>query len=574
MPRPAMKPSLDVAPPDTGVLPQEDVARGPRSLSPPRFFRAVDSDQQHKAESPWGSAFRQTLDGGMTATARLRLDEATRLFPEAHRPPHPRKQDACSGSSLRPRQALSDEHHPKRNMQRPQIGLGARNRGVLLEGPMASPSMLAGSAQPSTQTTLQHRGPCVVQGLHTADSGQVLVSRGNLHQAPAATPLQSRGCSHSSQSCPEPVTGLFSAAGASGGFARPLPVPVASKPLGKQLAAVHLGAIATQRSVSPLSPRGSSTSSAPLQYTRYVRTPVRARSISPAPVIHGANNASSLKWSMLPPSPTASPATSFRTTFSYIQPSAASVSSPVRGWEAARSLSPVVAYRSVLQPVPAPKYVLGAVMHRTSSMRAMPGPEFGCTQTTPAVISHWEAEAPSIGATRPTLCPEPSDHLGSGITRTVAAEQEELHEEHQDMDESARVQESNEEEEAYILSAFRHNHQSTDERHRGESAAAWRKAVADASFAAKAVLDMAPVTQQVADVEDSPPSMETLRATLQVLRARDDSAPPCTAKTVYGLDVDQKNILNDQSTAAALETAAMNLASAAAEAATALECRQ
>ena len=32
------------------------------------------------------------------------------------------------------RQALSDEHHPKRNLQRPQIGLGARNRGVLLEG--------------------------------------------------------------------------------------------------------------------------------------------------------------------------------------------------------------------------------------------------------------------------------------------------------------------------------------------------------------------------------------------------------------------------------------------------------
>eukprot|EP00439_Symbiodinium_sp_Y106_P076190 s1524_g15.t1 len=153
---------------------QEDVARGPRSLSPPRFFRAVESDQQHKAESPWGSVFRQTLEGGMTATARLRLDEATRLFPEAHRPPHPRKQDFCS--SLRPRQALSDEHHPKRNLQRPQIGLGARNRGVLLEGPMASPSMLAGSAQPLTQTTLQHRGgPCVVQGLQTAGSGQVLV---------------------------------------------------------------------------------------------------------------------------------------------------------------------------------------------------------------------------------------------------------------------------------------------------------------------------------------------------------------------------------------------------------------
>jgi len=204
----------------------------------------------------------------------------------------------------------------------------------------------------------------------------------------------------------------------------------------------------------------------------------------------------------------------------------------------------------------------------------MPGPEFGCTQTTPAVVSHWEAEARSIGATRPTLCPEPSDHLGSGIAGTVAAGQAELHEEHQDMDESARAQESNEEEEAYILSAFRHNHQSTDERHRGESAAAWRKAVADASFAAKAVLDMAPVTQQVADVEDSPPSMEALRATLQVLRARDDSAPPCTAKTVYGFGVDQKDILNDQSTAAALETAAMNLANAAAEAATALECKQ
>lgn len=509
----------------------------------------------------------------MTATARLRLDEATRLFPEAHRPPHPRKQDACSGSSLQPRQALSDEHHPKRSSKRPQIGLGARNRGVLLEGPMASPSMLAGPAQPSAQTNLQNRGPCVVRGLHTPDSGQVSLSRGNLHQAAAATPLQSRGCSHSSQTCPEPVTGLFSSGASGGHFARPLPVPVASKPLGNQLAAVHLGAIATQRSVSPLSPRASSTCSTPLQYTRYVRTPVRARSISPAPVIHAANNASNLNWTTLPTSPTASPGTSFRTTFSYIQPSAASVSSPVRGWEAARSLSPVVAYRSVLRPVPTPNYVLGAqVMHRTSSMRAMPGPELGFTQMTPAVGSRWEADARSIGA-RSNLCPEPSAG-GDGVA--VAVEQEELLEEPQDEDDTVHVQESNEEnEEAYILSAFRHNHQSTDERHLGgESAAAWRKAVADASVAAKAVLDMAPSAQQVADVEDSPPSMETLRATLQVLRAHDDTTHPCTAKTVYGLGVDKKDIPNDQSTAAALETAAMNLANAAAEAATALECRR
>ncbi|CAE7630779.1 unnamed protein product, partial [Symbiodinium sp. CCMP2456] len=549
----------------------EDVARGPRSLSPPRFFRAVDSDQQYKAkeESPWRCAFRQTSEGSMTATARLRLDEATRLFPEAHRPPHPRRQDACSGRSLQPRQALSDEHHPKRSSKRPQMGLGARNRGVLLEGPMASPSMLAGPAQPSAQTNVQNRGPCVVRGLHAPDSGQVSVLPGNLHQAAAATPLQSRGCSHSSRTCPEPVTGPFSSGACGGHFARPLPVPVASKPLGNQLAAVHLGAIATRRSVSPLSPRASSTCSTPLQYTPYVRTPVRARSISPAPVIPAANNASNRNWTTLPPSPTASPGTSFRTTFSYTQPSAASVSSPVRGWEAARSLSPVVAYRSVLRPAPTPNYVLGAVIHRTSSMRAMPGPDLGFTQMTPAVGSRWEADARSIGA-RPNLCPEPSAG-GDGV---AAVEQEELLEEHQGSDDT--VQDSNEEnEEAYILSAFRHNHQSTDERHLGgESAAAWRKAVADASFAAKAVLDMAPSTQQVADVEDSPPSMESLRATLQVLRARDDSAPPCTAKTVYGLGVDKKDIPNDQSTAAALETAAMNLANAAAEAATALEYRR
>ena len=46
-----------------------------------------------------------------------------------------------------------------------------------------------------------------------------------------------------------------------------------------------------------------------------------------------------------------------------------------------------------------------------------------------------------------------------------------------------------ENEEAYILSAFRHNQQSTAER-RGlpQGAVAWRKAVADASIAAKAVL--------------------------------------------------------------------------------------
>ena len=106
--------------------------------------------------------------------------------------------------------------------------------------------------------------------------------------------------------------------------------------------------------------------------------------------------------------------------------------------------------------------------------------------------------------------------------------------------------------------------------------------MADASIAAKAVLEGIPPSAhtqpEVPDVEDSPPSMETLRATLQVLRARDDrddpaTAPPGTAKLVHGFGADVNSFANDQSTAAALETAAVNLANAAAEAAIALEWR-
>ena len=132
-----------------------------------------------------------------------------------------------------------------------------------------------------------------------------------------------------------------------------------------------------------------------------------------------------------------------------------------------------------------------------------------------------------------------------------------------------------EKEEAYILSAFRHNQQSTNERRVGapQGTAAWRKAVADASIAAKAVLDGIPSTlEEAKHVEDSPPSVESLRATLQGLRAKDESTEPGAAKTTHKFG-GMKHCYSDESTATALESAAVNLANAAAEAAIALEWR-
>ena len=74
-------------------------------------------------------------------------------------------------------------------------------------------------------------------------------------------------------------------------------------------------------------------------------------------------------------------------------------------------------------------------------------------------------------------------------------------------------------------------------------------------------------------IEDSPPSVESLRATLQVLREKDGSEQLCAAKTVPKADT-KIGYSDDKSTAAALESAAVNLANAAAEAAIALEWRQ
>eukprot|EP00435_Cladocopium_sp_Y103_P071556 s159_g37.t2 len=95
-------------------LPSEENAQGPRSLSPPRFFS--DNRQHQSAKVGDVKPPPNHVPQDMTATARLRLDEVSRLFPEAHRPPDRRAKDSLpSFSKLNRRPSPSD-------------GLGVRNR--------------------------------------------------------------------------------------------------------------------------------------------------------------------------------------------------------------------------------------------------------------------------------------------------------------------------------------------------------------------------------------------------------------------------------------------------------------
>jgi len=133
--------------------------------------------------------------------------------------------------------------------------------------------------------------------------------------------------------------------------------------------------------------------------------------------------------------------------------------------------------------------------------------------------------------------------------------------------------ENNEEnEEAYILAAFRDKKENIGESHGAVAQGTrWRQAVEEASTAAEAVLKgMAPLCEsRQADVEGSPPSVESLRATLQELRAKDDNSTLVAAKTAkmpYMQFNESSNGFCTQKAAAALETAALNLASAAAQA--------
>ncbi|CAK9029240.1 unnamed protein product [Durusdinium trenchii] len=82
MPRPALRESEP-------ELPSEESAKPPRSLSPPRFFsdhKPREASLKVRNGTSVNHCPSRHEEDGMTATARLRLDEASRLFPEAHRP--------------------------------------------------------------------------------------------------------------------------------------------------------------------------------------------------------------------------------------------------------------------------------------------------------------------------------------------------------------------------------------------------------------------------------------------------------------------------------------------------------
>eukprot|EP00434_Breviolum_minutum_P034151 symbB.v1.2.030216.t2/scaffold3380.1/size79486/2 len=373
-------------------LPSEETAQGPRSLSPPRFFS--DTKPHHSAKV--GDVQKPTshVPEDMTATARLRLDEVSRLFPEAHRP-HERKPKQDSVPSFSKLKRGQSHQSPS------QDGLGVRNRlatgcmGTAKQAALYPPcaqELQPGLARPMPMQAIQ----CAVPSGSLGPPGRICVARTLTpkglceaqmqHRSPSPCGFRSGSGAFSRSPSPVQTTAYSVPAPVISSTAvsnsRPFVVPNSMGSLAQKLSTVQLGGL--QPIIAPVTAQSTCTWSSenPFQSASVPKTVVvtRGRSVSPARSQEATYSTIATAY---PASSNASPAISFR---------------PV--------VSPATSFRQTMSPGPSFRHTLspGPSFRQTMS----PGPSFrhtispgtSCRQAVPETYQY-----PTVGPwSRPTSC--------------------------------------------------------------------------------------------------------------------------------------------------------------------------